>query len=87
MVHALKTEPEYYEAVIHRVKTFEVRKNDRDFHVGNYLNLLELDDIRGGYTGRSTLVRVTYILDDARFCKEGFVIMGFEIVEHLKGRD
>ena len=33
MVHELKCWPEYFEAVISGAKTFEVRKNDRDFAV------------------------------------------------------
>ena len=77
MIHALKTEPQFFEAVIKKQKTFEVRKNDRDFRVGDYLALNELDDKREGYTGRSVLLRVKYILDDERFCKEGFVVLGF----------
>lgn len=51
MIHALKTEPQFFEAVIDGSKTFEVRKNDRDFRVGDYLALNELDDTREGYTG------------------------------------
>ena len=77
MIHALKTEPQFFEAVINKQKNFEVRKNDRDFRVGDYLALNELDDKREGYTGRSVLLRVKYILDDERFCKEGFVVLGF----------
>lgn len=37
MIHALKTLPEYFEAVWENKKTFELRKNDRDFKVGDYL--------------------------------------------------
>ena len=36
MIHALKTLPEYFEAVLENKKTFELRKNDRDFKVGDY---------------------------------------------------
>lgn len=87
MIHALKTEPQYFEAVINAKKTFEVRRNDRDFRVGDYLALNELDDTREGYTGRSVLLRVTYILDDELFCKSGFIIMGFELGKIISGGD
>lgn len=76
MIHALKTEPQFFEAVIDGSKTFEVRKNDRDFRVGDCLALNELDDTREGYTGRSALLKITYILNDERFCKPEYVIMG-----------
>lgn len=77
MIHALKTEPEYFEAVLDGSKTFEVRKNDRGFRVGDYLALNEIDDF-GKYTRRSILLRITYILNEARFCKSEYVILGFE---------
>lgn len=76
MIHELKIEPKYYEAIRTGEKTFEVRENDRDYRAGDYLALNELNDSRDGYTGRSMLVKVTSILNDERFCKENFVIMG-----------
>ena len=47
MVHALKIYPEYYEAVKSGKKPFEVRKNDRDFKVGDILALNEFDPLEG----------------------------------------
>ena len=35
MIHQLKIEPDYFKKIVEGVKTFEVRKNDRDFHVGD----------------------------------------------------
>lgn len=76
MIHALKTLPEYFEAVRQNEKTFELRKNDRDFKVGDYLALNEWDGEK--YTGRSQLVKVRYILDpnEVMTCAGGYVIMG-----------
>ena len=37
--HYLKILPEYYEAVKSGDKTFEVRKNDRDYQVNDVLHL------------------------------------------------
>lgn len=42
-VHELKTWPYYFEEVWNGTKTFEVRKNDRDFRVGDTLILQEYD--------------------------------------------
>ena len=73
-VHELKILPQYFEEVINENKTFEVRKNDRNYRVGDYLHLREWR--YGNYTGRETMVKVTYLLDDPNYCKEGFVILG-----------
>lgn len=82
MIHELKIKPEYFNAVQSGDKNFEVRKKDRFYEVGDYLALNEYDI---GYTGRTALVKVEYILDDKNFCKSGFIIMAIErcdIVKH-----
>jgi hypothetical protein len=76
MRHELKTWPEYYNAVFDGTKTFEVRKNDRNYQIDDVLYLREWDPFRETYTGSVTKVLVTYILNDPAFVKEGFVIMG-----------
>jgi hypothetical protein len=66
-IHELKTWPEFYERIISGEKTFEVRKDDRGFRVGDVLRLrewrrLSIDPTYGSYTGRETLRPVTYVL-------------------------
>lgn len=84
MIHQLKCEANFFKDVCSGNKTFEVRKNDRDFHVGDYLALNELtphpcnDKGEKKETGRSALFHVHYLLDDPRYVKEGYVIMGIE---------
>lgn len=76
--HKLKIMPEYYRAIERGDKTFEVRKNDRDFRV---YDILELKEFFGGeYSGREITAEVTYILDDPEYCKEGYVIMGIKVI-------
>lgn len=62
--HELKTWPVFFEAVWSGDKTFEIRKNDRGFRVGDWLRLREssFKGIETVYTGRVLLVEVTYIL-------------------------
>ena len=62
MTHALKTWPEYFKAIEDGSKTFEVRKFDRQFKVGDILLLQEWDNLTGQYTGNETAKVITYIL-------------------------
>ncbi|MGE6376593.1 ASCH/PUA domain-containing protein [Peribacillus muralis] len=77
MTHGLKIHPEYFEAVITGKKTFEIRKNDKDYHVGDKLFLNEFDPINQKYTGRRTRVIVTYITGYAQV--DNYVVMGIKI--------
>ena len=43
MLHELKISPEYYDAVVNGIKPFEIRKNDRNYSVGDALRLREFD--------------------------------------------
>lgn len=84
MTHALKTWPEYYKAVESGEKTFEVRKADRPFRVGEILLLQEYDPGAGAYTGAECKRLITYILKgvgEFGLC-EGYCVMGLKEPEH-----
>jgi len=80
-IHYLKLQTEYFDAVLNGLKTFEVRKNDRDYHLGDTLTLI-------CYDGQECLQRhvdvyVTYILTHEQFPEgvpEGYVVMGIKRV-------
>ncbi len=76
MIHELKTLPEYWDALNSGAKTFEVRKNDSDFKVGDTLRLFR--GVSREWMEREYLDRkVTYILNGGQFGIEpGFVVMG-----------
>ena len=82
MTHKLKTWPEYYNAILTGKKKFEIRKNDRDYKVGDTLDLREYDHKTKSYTGNEMNVEVTYILtNDNPFIKiDGFVIMSINVL-------
>lgn len=82
MVHDLKILPLFYEDVIQHRKTFEVRKNDRPYAVGDFLILREFTPEKG-YSGRAVQVPVIYMLNDLRYCKRDFVIMGIGTPHYL----
>ena len=69
--HDLKIRLEYFEAIVHGDKTFEVRFNDRNYKKHDILHLQEHDG--ENYTGRELSVEVTCLLDNPGYCKEGYV--------------
>lgn len=85
MEHDLKILPEYFAGVEDMTKPFEVRSDDRTFAVGDLLVLREwrywsptAPEIEQGYTGRVVRRRVTYVLRDTLYVKEGSVVLGIE---------
>jgi len=60
--HVLKTWPIFFTAVWQGDKTFEIRKNDRDFQVGDILRLREWEPEDEVYTGREVRREVTHIM-------------------------
>lgn len=79
MYHELKTWPRYFDLVRKGEKTFEVRKNDRSFTVGDTLVLREWDRSatpEPAYTGRVTEKVVTYMMHGGDFgIDPDFVVM------------
>lgn len=75
-IHELKTHSKYFGAVASGEKTFELRKNDRDFQKRDILRLVEWskeDDIPLGY---HLNLQVKYILHGPAFgLQEGHCIM------------
>lgn len=79
--HELKTWPSYFTAVCNGEKTFEVRKDDRQFVIDDILCLREWCPELREYTGRHELKRVSYVLRGGEFGIEtGYVVMGLQDV-------
>ena len=81
--HELKCWPEFFSAIVSGEKTFELRKDDRGFKVGDVLRLREWSPARpeahGGYTGRSLRVTVSYVLSGWALA-DGYVVMGIKLI-------
>jgi len=76
-LHELKVVEPFYTLLKQRKKTFEVRKMDRNFKVGDMLILKRYDLALGKYINRDEIhCLITYILTDNQYCKEGYCIMG-----------
>lgn len=67
------------EETIEGNKPFEIRKNDRDFQVGDVLILKEWDNIK--YSGREIGAVVRYVLRDFIGLQEGYVALGLQILD------
>ena len=89
MTHELKCWPEFFQAMMDGKKTFEARRNDRNYQVGDTLILKEwcpADSIHsavGDYSGREIKAIVTYVLQGSEAnCKtgigEGFCVMSIK---------
>jgi Domain of unknown function (DUF3850) len=63
VTHTVKSWPEFFEPVAKGEKTFELRKNDRGYKVGDRLFLREYDDLAGTYTGRHVTRLIVYVMD------------------------
>jgi hypothetical protein len=63
-----------------REKTFEIRKNDRNFQLDDILHLKEIDDVSKEYTGFEMFLKVIYIHQGVGL-EEGYVCMSVERIE------
>ena len=74
--HNIKILPEYFNQVVSvsgGKKRFELRKNDRDYQVGDTVTLEEWQPEKG-YTGNAITVEIQYLLKD---CPEYGLMPGY----------
>lgn len=75
-LHELKILPQYYKKVSSGEKRFEIRKDDRDFKVGDLIRLNEFDN---EYTGRDCLVEIIDKLDGGNYgLEKGYCILSIK---------
>lgn len=75
-VHDIKIGKEFFEDVKNNVKTFELRKNDRNYKVGEILELHEYE--AGEETGRTCRKLITYMLKEFTGLQDGYCILGIK---------
>lgn len=73
MVHAVKILPEYFNKIIDDKKSYEIRKNDRNYKAGDCLALNEYDD--GEYTGLFTLAEIVSVDTYSQYLDEDYVVL------------
>lgn len=76
-VHEVKLAAMYYDDVKAGKKTFELRKNDRNYKEGDKLHMLEFKD--GRHTGRTISADIVYLLEEYTGLTEGYCILGIRV--------
>jgi len=76
--HFLKTIQPYFDAVKDGSKTFEHRRNDKNFEVGDTVCLREYDMMHNSYSGEEIWVIITFVLEDRAGLDDRFCIFSFE---------
>lgn len=81
MIHVVKIQKKYADRIIDATKTFEVRYNDRDYQVGDYLHFKVLTETGYG-------IDTTHMLNDSEWrivyvhsglgMEKGYVVLGIE---------
>ena len=77
--HELKILPKWFKDVQENKKNFEIRKNDRNFEVGDYLILKEWDLRK--FTGRYVIRQIEYIYkgDGTYGLSEDYCVLGLQV--------
>ena len=78
---ALKCHPEPFQAILRREKRGDFRSTaDREFSVGERINLLEFDPATQRYTGDTCVIRITHIQSGGSFgIPDGFALLSIEL--------
>lgn len=76
-LHQVKISSQFFMDVCIGRKTFELRKNDRDYEVGDLLEMFEYKD--GKRTERAVRAWISYILENYKGLEDGYCILGINV--------
>lgn len=65
--HELRSWPRYFADTVAGIRTYDLRRDDRGFQVGDELLLREYDPDAGAYTGRTHRVRIVHMMRHTEF--------------------
>jgi len=80
MEHEIKCNPEFFSRISIGQKTFEIRKNDRDYQVGDTLIIKEFDPKKGWPEHgvyESITAQIVYISTFMQV--DGYCVLGIEV--------
>lgn len=87
-IHRIKCFDRFFKMAEAGEKLFEIRKNDRDYQVGDIIELNET--FEGKMTGRMAMFRIISIVTDSDFpegIKEGYAVLGIDPITEVYGGD
>lgn len=76
ITHNLKIRSEFFRAVSQGTKTFELRKDDRDYQAGDQIMLMEFEE--GRFTGNTIKKTITYKLAGFEGLQPGYCILAIQ---------
>ena len=82
--HNLKIEPKWFELHLLGLKSYEIRKNDRDFRQGDFLVLEEYENRK--YTGRKLILKIKYVATGLPYLLNDVVVLTIEKSRERKRR-
>lgn len=81
--HYLKTIQPFFSEVKNGTKTFEHRKNDRDFQVGDEVYLQEYDLMFNSFSGQEIRGTITYVLKDWKGLDVDYCVFSLQIIQPI----
>lgn len=76
--HYIRLASNYYDDVATGLISFQLRKNDKHYKVGDILDMMEFSE--GRNTGRIIHAEITYILEDYTGLEDGYCILAIKVV-------
>lgn len=85
-LHILKIRPEYFCHVLYGVKRFELRKDDRDYEVGDIIHFINSTTEDEFPSNQNDVFKITYILRDVPEygLQKGYCILGIRRLEAMR---
>jgi uncharacterized protein YqfB (UPF0267 family) len=83
-LHELKLLYEFQEPILSGAKRFEIRKNDRDYHVGDLLHFNTVDRKQIVEPIEQQIYVITYILSGWHI-EEGYAVLGIDMSVDMRG--
>lgn len=84
--HVVKSWPMWFDLVWRDDKKYEVRKDDRDYKVGDVLIMLEWDPDTQLYTGREIRAEISHkVGDNCEGIMTGYCVLGLTSIEQVSG--
>lgn len=80
-VHCVKITPKNFNDVISHKLSFQIRRFERDYKLGDYLHLQEFNG--EVFTGRSVPVKINYILNEEEGLQKDYVLLNIETLNML----